>query len=266
MQITTTLSLPVPSFRLLSFVAFAVLLCCSPAIAQKAKPDSLMTIPMISGNVGLFKPGADMGNRFGNVLEVGGSFTIKTKSNWMFGLDAHYLYSERVKEDVLAGLRTNQGGIFGGDGLYADVRTTMRGFKLPVVKAGRLFSMPFGRAGVNSGLFVMAGVGLMQHKIHFEDVTRNAPMVAEPYSKGYDRLTNGLIITEQIGYLYLDKNRRINFFVSMEFTQGFTESRRSYDFVTRTTDTKKRLDLLNGVKVGWIFPIYKKLPSNYYYQ
>ncbi len=221
---------------------------------------------MVAVSAGLSIPNADMGKRFGNMLEVGGSFMVKTKSNWMYGIDAHYLYSSKIKEDVLRDLRNDQGDLIGADGYPADVRTTMRGLKLPVVKAGRLFSAPFGRAGVNSGFFIMAGVGFMQHKIHFEDVTRNAPIVGDEYGKGYDRLTNGWLLSEQIGYLFLDKNRRINFFIAAEFTQGFTQNRRSYDFVTRRQETEKRMDALTGFKFGWIFPIYKKLPSDYYYQ
>ena len=125
--------------------------------------------------------------------------------------------------------------------------------------------MPFGRAGKNSGLFLMGGVGFLQHKIHFEDVTRNAPIVGGNYVKGYDRLTNGVLVSQQIGYLFLDKRRRINFYVSLELSQGFTKVRRSYDFAAKKPLDESRLDLQNGIKVGWIFPVYKKLPADYYY-
>jgi hypothetical protein len=65
--------------------------------------------------------------------------------------------------------------------------------------------------------------------------------------------------------MYLDKNRRINFFVNLEFTQAFTQSRREFNFNEMRKDNTRRTDLLYGLKIGWIFPVYKKLPQEFYY-
>ncbi|MFC5269184.1 hypothetical protein [Adhaeribacter terreus] len=237
----------------------------SQAEAQSRKTDSLMHVPMIYAGGGFDLSGGDMAQRFGNNFEVGGGFLFKTKTNWLFGADFSYLFGETIKERPLDSLRTQDGFLLGEDGLDADVRITERGIKLPIFKAGKLFSAPVGRASVNSGFFIMGGVGFMQHKINYEDVTRSLPQIRGEYQKGYDRLTNGLAITQNLGYMYLDKRRRINFFANLEFTQAFTKNRREYNFDQMRKDDASRLDLLYGIKLGWIFPIYKKLPQEFYY-
>lgn len=225
-----------------------------------------MNIPMIYATAGFDLSGGDMAKRYGNNFEAGGGFLFKTKSNWLFGLELTYLFGDKVKENAISNLTTSEGYLIGEDGIYADVRITERGTKLPMFKAGKLFSRPFGRAGVNSGIFVLGGVGLLQHKINYEDVSNTATQLRDEYKKGYDRLTNGLALTQNIGYLFLDSKRRINFFAALEFTEGFTKNRRDYNFNQMHQDNKARFDLLMGVKLGWIFPVYKKLPQEYYYQ
>ncbi|KAA9341015.1 hypothetical protein [Adhaeribacter soli] len=252
--------------RIFSFLVVSLFIFSFSAKAQTARKDSLMPVPMIYATGGFDLSGADMAQRFGNNFEAGGGFLFKTKTNWLFGLELTYLFGNEVKENALSNITTKEGYLIGEDGIYADVRITERGTKLPMFKAGKLFSAPFGRASVNSGFFVLGGIGLLQHKINYEDVSNTAPQVRKEYQKGYDRLTNGLALTQNIGYLFLDRNRRINFFAALEVTEGFTRSRRDYDFNQMQKDTRNRFDLLAGIKLGWIFPVYKKLPQEYYYQ
>src|SRR5690606_12371567 len=128
--------------------------------------------------------GGDMAKRFGNNYEVGGGFIFKTKKNWLFAVDLSYMFGETIKENPLQPLLTKDGLLIGEDGLDADVRVTQRGTKIPVFKAGKLFSAPVGNASVNSGFFFMAGAGLLQHKINYEDVTRSLPQIRGEYQKG----------------------------------------------------------------------------------
>jgi hypothetical protein len=226
-----------------------------------------MNIPLIYACAGFDLSGGDMAKRFGSNYEAGAGFMFKTKTNWLFGFEATYLFGDRIKENPLNEILTEEGFLIGEDGLYADVRVTERGTKLPVFKAGRLFPSKWGkRASVNSGWFALGGIGFLQHKINYEDVSNTAPQVRDEYKKGYDRLTNGLALTQNFGYMYLDVRRRINFFMELEFTEGFTKNRRDFNFNQMQKDTKNRFDLLAGVKIGWIFPAYKKLPQEYYYK
>ena len=224
-----------------------------------------MNLPLIYSGAGFNLTGGDIAKRVGHNFEVGGGALYKTKTNWLFGLDLNYLYSENVKDLPIQHILTDDGFLIGDDGLYVNLRISQRGIKLPVFKAGKVFSAPFARASVNSGIYVMGGAGFIQHKVHYEDVSRTAAQLRGDYRKGYDHLTNGLALTQNVGYLYLDQKRRINFFINLEITEGFTKNRRSYNFDLMGPDTSNKFDLLYGIKLGWIFPAYKKLPQEYYY-
>ncbi|MCH8318494.1 MAG: hypothetical protein IIA88_08365 [Bacteroidetes bacterium] len=244
----------------------AILYALSPFTLIAQIKDTAANIPVFFVNTGYELPGGDMADRFGNNAEIGGGFFFKTKSNWIFGIDGNFLWGNNVKEDnILDSIKTESGEIIGSDGLFAEVRISERGMKLPFVKIGKLWNCKILKTNANSGCFVLIGYGLLQHKIKIQDITRTVPQLAGDYVKGYDRLTNGAAITESFGYLYLDKKKRINFFINFEFTQAWTKSRREYNFDTMTKDETRRFDTLWGIKFGWLMPIYKKVPDEYYY-
>jgi hypothetical protein len=78
-------------------------------------------------------------------------------------------------------------------------------------------------------------------------------------------LSAGFGVHEFIGYFYFGNKRLINFFAGIELAQGFTKSLRGYDYDLRQTDTAMRKDLLYGVRIGWILPLYRKVPQQFYY-
>jgi hypothetical protein len=82
--------------------------------------------------------------------------------------------------------------------------------------------------------------------------------------KGYDRLTNGLSLNQFIGYYHLSNNRLINFYIGAQGTEGITQSRREWNLDTQTHDTAKRLDMLFGLRAGWILNLYQRAPNDYY--
>ena len=129
-----------------------------------------------------------------------------------------------------------------------------RGLQFNVL-AGKLFPLP----GKNkrSGIRTTVGVGFLQHKIRLQqDPDSKVFQFVGAYQEGYDRLTNGLSISEFIGYQHLSNNRGVNFFFGFEFTQAFTQNRRNFNFNEMRKDDSKRTDLLIGFKVGWTLPFY----------
>jgi hypothetical protein len=92
-----------------------------------------------------------------------------------------------------------------------------------------------------------------------------SPQLAGDLKKGYDRLTNGPSVSEYFGYTYLSNNRLLNFFVGLECSQAFTKDRRIWDYQMMKPDDSQRLDLLYGLRAGWILPLYKRVPKAYYY-
>jgi hypothetical protein len=205
--------------------------------------------------LGLQKPGSDLSIRFGNNMNVGGSLDWLTEQqNWIFGIEGYYLFGTEVKENVLQKLQNSDGFIIGNNGELADIQLRERGFYIGG-HIGKLFSL----SAVNprSGIRATLGAGLLQHKIRIQDDPLVAtPQLSEDKKKGYDRLSNGLAINEFVGYQLLTTNKRVNFTIGFEFTQGFTQNRRDFNYDTRIKDARQRLDLLWGLRANWIIPFY----------
>lgn len=173
------------------------------------------------------------------------------------------MFGNNVKEQsILDEFTTNNGNIINKEGRVADVLLFQRGFSA-FANVGK--QIPLIGPNKNSGIFLLGGIGFIQHKIRITDVANNVPQIDEEYVKGYDRLTNGIAFSESIGYRHIGDSRIANFYIAFEFIQGVTQNRRSYNFDTMSQDTKKRLDLLTGLRIGWTFPIYKRVPQEYYF-
>ena len=200
-------------------------------------------------------PGGDLSDRFGYNFSAGiGASYITSGKSWIFGLETHFLFGDQIKEDVLATLRTPEGFLIGNDKSFTEILLRQRGLYVGA-NIGKIISLLPGNP--RSGIRWSLGIGLLQHKIRIQDdPIRVVPQIAGEYKKGYDRLTNGLTIKEFIGYQHLDPNRRINFYAGFEFYQGFTRSRRSFQFDIRKQNDENRLDLLAGFRIGWILPFY----------
>ncbi len=82
--------------------------------------------------------------------------------------------------------------------------------------------------------------------------------------KGYDRLSNGIGFTQSVGYLFLSNNRIANFFAGIEMNEAFTKNRRDFNYDQMKKDNQLRTDLLFGIRIGWILPLYKKAPKEFY--
>jgi hypothetical protein len=246
-------------YTLLFFISIQNLV----AFSQAHVKDSLLLAPLVGLSYSYQIPGGDLKTRFGNNSNVGAMFLVKTKSNWLIGADYSFLFGNKLKETgILDSIKTESGFVIDVNGQYAETRLFERGYSASL-KFGKLF--PYLSPNKNSGFIFIASVGMLQHKIRIEDIGNRSPQLTKEYRKGYDRLTNGMAITEFIGYLLLSNNRLINLFGGFEFTQAFTQNRRSYNFDTMERDTKKRKDYLSGFRFGIIIPLYKRGPQDFYY-
>lgn len=244
--------------------AFIVAFLGTSSIAQVSVKDSAVTIPMFSGNLSMHLPAFDLKERFGLNSGIGSTFFVKTKNNWIFGVDYHYLFGNNVKnkDSILSSIVNSNGFVISLEGKQADIYFYERGFTSSL-KFGKLFPV-FG-PNPNSGLVLIGSGGLLQHKIKIENPENTAPQLSGDYIKGYDKLTNGFSVSEFIGYMYLGNTRLVSFYCGIEFTQAWTKSRRNYDFNIIGKDETKRFDMLYGIKAGWIFPIYPRVPDKYYF-
>ena len=149
---------------------------------------------MFSASYAVQIPGGDLADRFGVNSSIGGTFTLKLKSKWIFSLEGHYLFGNNLKEThIFDSISDSYGGIISTNGDYASLNVTERGVQL-CLRMGRVF--PVFKANPNSGIMASIGAGYLQHKIWIEVEDNNAPQIGEEYIKGYDRLTSGFALTE----------------------------------------------------------------------
>ena len=225
--------------------------------------DSSLFIPMVKLSYGAQAPGGDLADRFGWSSAIGLNFSIKTKLNFFFGVDGGFIFGKDIKEDgILDSIKTSQDFVINQNGNPSDIRLYERGFTLSV-HVGMLFNV--WAKNKNSGILVYVGPSYFQHKIKIDDLGHQSPQLVKGYIEGYDRLTAGFGLHEFIGYAYLGSNRLLNFFAGFDLTQAFTKSQRSFNFDTRTSDTRSRFDMLSGLRVGWILPLYSRTPQQFYY-
>ena len=234
------------------------------ALAQKNSKDSVVFIPMIQISYSYQLPGADLAKRFGDNSNIGLSFLIKNKNNWIYGLEGDFIFGTEIKENqVLKNISTKDGNLISANGQLAELEMFERGY-LTQIKGGRLFSLL--APNKNSGFYFTLGLGMLQHKIRIENTGNTAPQIASDYKKGYDRLTNGVAISESFGYSFFSNNRRVNFYMGFDFYQAFTKNRRSFNYDSMAKDDSRRKDILNGFRIGWVIPLYEKLPNEFYYR
>jgi hypothetical protein len=237
--------------------------CFTPSAAQKNIKDSVVSIPALQVSYSFQFPALDLAKRFGNNSNVALGFTFKNKTNWIFALENAFIFGNQIKENqILKNISTQEGYVIAANGQIAEVNLYQRGF-FSHARFGRLFS--FFAPNVNSGFYATVGIGFLQHKIRIDNVGNTAPQLSQEYKKGYDRLTSGLMISEFLGYSFLSNNRRVNFFAGFEFMQAFTKNKREYNYDLMEYQVQNRKDFLSGIRIGWVIPLYKKLPNDFYY-
>jgi len=241
---------------------FFLFLFSYSVFAQWQVRDSSLFNPHVTVGYGYSTPGGDLANRFGNNGSIEVGFNVKSKKNWYYGVQFNYLFGNRVHEpNLLSNLLTDRGEILDEDGQIATMFIQERGFNV-FLQGGKV--LPIIGPNKNSGLLITAGVGLLQHKIRLEHQEAKITQLEGEYLKGYDRLTNGLSVHQFIGYYHLSNNRLINFYIGAQATEGFTQSRREWNLDTQTQDTDKRLDMLFGLRAGWILNLYQRAPNDFY--
>ena len=110
----------------------------------------------------------------------------------------------------------------------------------------------------------MAGAGYIQDKIRIHNPGNTAPQILGDYKKGYDRLNGGIAVTGSLGYMYLSNTRLLNFSLSFEFMQAWTNPYRKRNFDTGKQDTRNLNSQFYTIKVFWMIPLYRRVPREYY--
>ena len=237
----------------------------NPAFSQVSASDSAISIPMFYVTYAYQFPGGDMADRFGNNSSIGGGFQWKTTKNLIVGGEFLFLFGNNVKiaDDIMFNLKTNDGDIISMSGNFTNYAIFERGYYI----SGRIGKLiPVLSPNENSGFVVMGSLGYFQHKIRIEVEKNTAPQLDGDYNKGYDRFAGGFSISQFVGYMHIGDNRLLNFFGGVEIYEAWTKPKREVNFDTTKPDLiTNRFDLLVGLKIGWLIPIFQRMPEKYYY-
>src|ERR1051325_3007515 len=147
---------------------FLILFCAISFFsrAQSTLKDSSIAFSMVGTSYSFELPGGDLAKRFGYNSSIGINFLRKTKHEWMWGVDAYFLFGNQLKETgILDSIKTAEGHIINQNGEYAEIRMFERGMT-STVKFGKMFHVLAPTA--NSGIILLGSAGFMLHKIRIE--------------------------------------------------------------------------------------------------
>lgn len=217
----------------------------------------------LNGNFDI--PAGDMSKRFGLSYRVGPAVLYKTKTNWIFGAKADFIFGNKIKEEgFLSNLQAEDGTFITTEGDRAPMVFYERGYLIGI-QAGKIIHTS--SSNPDNGILLLTSAGFIQHKININ--TRNAgdiPQLQGDYKKGYDRLANGIFIEQFAGYTYFSPNGLINFNIGVDVLAGFTEGRRTFLYDVQKPGDDKRFDILLGLRAGWYIPIFKRKSEEFYFE
>lgn len=218
---------------------------------------------MLNANGGIDFPAADMANRFGTSYRLGPALLYKTTSNWIFGAKFDFIVGNKIREDSLMINITDKYSEKSGN-LYEFIDMNGQRTGIPVFQRGYAVGLQvgkiisFNKRRPDNGLLLLTTAGFMQYRINIFDRNKAVAQLLGDYVKGYDRLTNGAFVEQYAGYVYFAKNRLLNFTVGADVLFGFTQGRRDYLYDVMRPDTKSRLDMLYGLRIGWYIPMFHR--------
>lgn len=246
-------------------IFFAIVLAPKHLNAQRNVSDSTIGAVWFGVQYGGGFTAGDLADRYGYMNHLGFIAGYKTKQNWVYGLDANFMFGNNVRmTGIFDHLVDSKGNITDINGDIAIVRALPRGVYANAT-VGKIF--PIWSPNPNSGLYVNFGAGYLLHRLRVETQDHVVPQLELDYRKGYDRLTVGANIKQFVGYAYMANQGAANFYGGLWAQQAFTYNQRTINFdqpdVPVSTDL--RLDLQFGFKVGWLIPIYKRQPKEFYF-
>ncbi len=194
----------------------------------------------------------DLAERFGAHWSIGLGLEKIRNDKWLYGLEFNLQFGNQVKEDVLAGLRSDRGIIIGINETKADVFLRQR---------GAYYGMTIGRQWILGSTVSphriqwRLGGGLWQHKIRIVDDSNSVPQLHGQFTKGYDRLSNGIATKQVLNYTYKSNKNNLHMFLQFEALGGIIRNRRDWDIASRKKLDRRRLDATFGIRIGWILPL-----------
>jgi len=245
------------------FLSFFLVLGNLATYGQGTVSDTTLSMSLFQFQGGLNEPFGDMGDLYGGNASIGFSFAYKTRSNLLLGADFTYIFGNTVRDagNIMRELRNNQGDIIGIQGEPINALIQMRGLTAGFY-LGKIW--PIFGPNPNSGLVAKLGLVYFEHRTWIESREDEIPPIEGEYRKGYDRKRAGLAAYQFIGYQHFSDSRFANFFAGFDFYQGFTTDYRSYNIDEMQRTNGDYFDLMVGLRVGWVIPVYRQEANKFY--
>lgn len=206
----------------------------------------------------------DWAQHFYDQWSVGAELGWKNAQDWIFSAEGNYAFGNQINDpdQYLNALQTSNGQVLNLNGSYATYTVYQRG----AYGSGNVEKiLPFWKATLNSGPTIGLGAGYYAHWIRIDNAGNDVPLFNDEYEKGFDQWSHGPMLKESIGYLYLSRNRRINFKISLEIAQIFSQNIRGYNYSTGQKESGTQNNWLYGLKLNWYIPVYRGAPRQEYY-
>jgi hypothetical protein len=234
-------------------------------MSQREVADSAIATPWVSVEYGLNFTAGDLKERHGFFNHIGLFAGYKTSKNWIYGIDAAYMFGGDVRASgMFDHLVDSKGNITDQNGDIAAVLVYSRGMYVNA-SVGKV--LPILSPNPNSGIYFNLGAGFLAHKLRVETQDHVVPQLELDYRKGYDRLTQGLNLHQFLGYAFMANQGFVNFYGGFYIQEGLTYNMRDIFFDTPNTPVSQEmmLDIQYGIKIAWLVPVYKRKPKDFYF-
>lgn len=245
--------------------AFLILSVSFAGISQRVVTDSAIGTPWVAAQYGVNLTAGDLAERHGFFNQVGMLAGYKTNKNWIYAIDGAYMFGGDVRvTNLFDHLVDSKGHITDQNGDIATVLVLSRGMNVNL-SVGKI--LPILSPNPNSGISVSIGAGFIAHKIRIETQDHVVPELELDYRKGYDRLTQGLNLTQFLGYSFMANQGFLNFYAGFYAQEGLTHNKRTIFFDQPNTPVSQdlMLDIQYGIRLAWLIPVYKRKPKDFYF-
>ena len=206
----------------------------------------------------------------GPYLNFGINTLFKTRTNWIYSIDGYLTIGNdnlTRRWDRMSNVFTTDSIIIGTNGTDGAVSCYNRGLSLSA-GIGHIFNID--PKVPNSGFVAKANAGWYMNKTVFMVNKVHSPQVEDNYAKLYDHFRQGFLLSESIGYLFMNKTRTIiNLYVSFEVSQMWGKCNRPYvidDLMGLSgPDNNRYFDMVYSLKLCWMFPLTGKPHYDYYF-
>lgn len=270
------------TYKRLITTCLLTLLGCTTQAQVKFAPDTL-ECHIVSFSVGVIAPiygsnsegltGGTMGDLYKPpYLDFAIDWQYKFADRWVVGLDADLWFGSdnlQGRQERMPGYFSASGVLLGWSGADSEMRLFNRALAL---RPGVGYIVPIFKNNPNSGLLIKASAGWFCERTIFNQSYQQTPVpqLAGDYTKLYDQMRSGIMLSQSIGLLYMNNYLTyVNVRLAFELSECLSWSGRSYQLDEvmglHGKDASTHFDLLGGVKLTWMFPFTGKTSYDLYY-